>query len=79
MGVQSARESGRIQIVSPRRNGIGPHRIQNGAIMKQTFTGKDKCWHRVCTGKPKHIITDPFGQRVWVCKSHIPNNPYEDS
>lgn len=65
--------------MSLRRDGIGPHRIVDGAIMKQTLTGKDKCWHRACTGKPRHVITDdPFPHKVWVCKGHVPRKPYED-
>lgn len=64
--------------MSPRRHGIGPHRIRDGAIMKQTFTGRDKCWIDACTNKPAHVITEPFGKKVWVCKGHVPRNPYEN-
>lgn len=46
--------------------------------MKQTFTGKDKCFIGGCTNRPNQIVTNPFKQKIWVCKKHAPRNPYED-
>jgi hypothetical protein len=53
--------------MSPRRNGEGPTRMKDGATMKVTFTGKDRCYLGICTRVPNHIIAF-FDRRVWVCK-----------
>lgn len=51
----------------PRRYGEGPTRMQDGAIMKITFTNKDRCYISTCSRRPRHIITY-FDKQVWVCR-----------
>jgi hypothetical protein len=52
-----------------RRYGEGPAYDKDGARMKKTFTGKDRCYLDRCTRVPNHVITF-FGRKVWVCKAH---------
>lgn len=52
-----------------RREGAGPTRVRDGALVKVTQAGgRDLCWAHGCERVPATVITW-HGQRVWVCRA----------